>query len=659
MANLDVAVDYLGEEEEEQESNPDLLALFAEEDNLVGQFDDVLDDERLGEIGMICARGFDEDFQSESDWRSDIEDLHKMIDETQPNKTFPWPGAANVVYPMILNAALQFNARAYSTLINDGRPALAKIIGEDTGIPQMDPETNQPLQNPETGEPQWEVEPGAKRSRADRVSEHMSYQLTEEMVEWEEETDNLLLAVAIDGCAFKKVWFDQDLGRNVSEFVAALDLVVNTNTKNMETCPRASQVMAYFPHEIQEKVNLGLWEDPELALKEGDHKEEEFVEQYTYLDLDGDDYSEPYIVTYHKESSKVVRIVANYDVKGIQVVGDDVAKVTKKEKFVKYACFPSATGKYKAKGFGQLLKPINETVNSLINQLIDAGTLSNTGGGFMSKNLRIKGGVIRVNPGEYHKVDVMGGDLKDAILPLPVREPSMVLFSLLGLMIESGEKLANIQDIMTGGGGENAAVGTIRALIEQGMKVYTSIFKRLYRSMKTEMIMLYKLNAEFLEDQVYSNVMDNPKAIARADYEGESLDIMPAADPNMATDIQKAAKADALQTFIGRPWINGAAIDQETMSAMNISDPERFFIPVSDDPTPEELKIAAELAIKKQEADTKRLQAITKAILDLQTTEEKGGSGLVNIEELLAIIDTSRKEGILDDETNPAGADPG
>lgn len=398
---------------------------------------------------------------------------------------------------------------------------------------------------------------------------------------------------------------------------------------------------------------MGLWIDPELEFKEGEHKPEEFIEQHTYLDLDEDGYPEPYIVTLHRETSKVVRIVANFDLEGIEVNGEDVAKVTPKRYFVKYECFPNPSGGFKGKGFGQLLLHINESINALINQLIDAGTLANTGGGFIAKSFRIKGGAIRFEPGEWKKVDVMGGAMKDAILPLPVREPSSVLFTLLGLMIDSGKELASIQDVMTGGGPQSAAVGTTLALIEQGMKVYTSIFKRLYRSFKEEGKLLYALNSEFLEDQVYKNIMDTPQAISQADYEQGSMDIAPAADPNMATDIQKAAKAQALQSFIGRPWIDGAAIDIETMEAMNVDDPQRFIVPSSDEPTPEELLALAEMQIKKQDSNSKAWKAITSALKDLQDIEEAGGSGMVNADELAVIEDKIRKQTGILDETPP------
>ena len=657
MANLDVVADETDGTVEQQESNPDLLALFAEEDNLINQFD-ILDDERVNKIGMICQRGFEEDWTSEADWRADIEKIHKIVEQDQVARTSPWVGAANVNFPLIINAILQFGARSYATLLNDGDIVKQQVVGDDEGIPLLD-EQEQPVVNPETGEPQWQVPPGAKQARADRVSEHMNYQLLEEMEEWEEDHDKMLHAVPTDGCAFKKVYFDSDLGRNVSEFVLATDLIINDTAKNITTCPRISHLTAYYPHEIQEKVNLGLWEDPELEIDEGVFEPEEFVEQYTYLDLDEDGYPEPYIVTYHKNRAKVVRIKANYDARDIEVVGDQVAKVTPKRYFVKYGCFPNPSGGFKDRGFGQLLLHINESVNSVINQLLDAGTLANMQSGFISKSFRIKGGAVRFDPGEWKKVDVMGGAMKDAIVPIPVRDPSNVLFLLLGMLIDSGKELASIQDVMTGGGPQSAAVGTTLALIEQGMKVYTSVFKRLWRAEKEEFKLLYKLNAEFLEEEDYRNVLDNPEANFKEDYELESMDIAPAADPNMATDIQKAARAQALQSFHGRPWINGAEIDRETMEAMNIADPDRFLIPPSDEPSPEELLALVEMQIKKKDSDSKWVKALTDSLVNLQDVEEKGGSAMTNMDELSVVVDKAKETGIANDENNSPGSEPG
>lgn len=644
-----VNVDNLGEGPEEERGNPDLLAFFAEQDNLVGEYEE-LDDERVNEIGTLCHRGFEEDWQSEAEWRDDVEKIHKIVEQEKGEKTSPWPNASNVNFPLMLNAILQFNARSYATLLNNSNIAIQKVIGSDDGIPQTD-EQGQPVAGPD-GQPAWEVPPGAKQQRAERVSKHMNYQLTEEMEEWEEDHDKLLIAVPTDGCGFKKVYFDPDLGRNVSELVVATDFVINDTTKNLVTCPRMSHITAYYPNEIQEKVAMGLWADPELELREGYFDPEEFVEQYTYLDLDGDDYSEPYIVTYHRETAKVVRIKANFDVEDIQVVEDQVAKVTPKRYFVKYECFPNPSGGFKGHGFGHLLLHINESVNTIINQLIDAGTLANMGGGFISKNFRIKGGKIRFDPAEFKRVDVMGGNLRDGILPLPINEPSQTLFVLLGLLIDSGKELASIQDVLTGGGSENAAVGTTLALIEQGMKVYTSIFKRLYRAERDELRLLYALNTEFLDDQVYRMILDEPQAIQNSDYDPSNMDIAPAADPNMATDIQRTARAQALQSFVGRPWINGMEIDRETMEAMNIADPDRFLIPPSDEPTPEELMAMAELRLKEMDSKSKAYKALSEMMLNLQKVEEAGGDAIVNADEMAVVVEKAEQAGILPDEQN-------
>ena len=511
-----------------------------------------IDDEMLNQIGSQALQGYEEDHQSEADWRQQVKDVREIIAQTKEDKVYPWPDASNIKYPLILTAGLQFNARAMPVILNDGDVILGKVIGSDKGMPAIDPESGELVMNPETGEPLMETEPGAKQARADRVAKHMSIQMLEEMDGWEEDTDRMTLAIAFDGSAFKKVYFSEETGKNASDFITATDLVVNSYTKDLKSCPRISHITAYYPHEIMEKINLGMYRDPEVGLYDDEESRDpiDVIEQHTLIDLDDDGYPEPYIVTIHKETGKVFRILANYTPEGIIEDQElNIARITKRDYFVHYYCFPDPAGGFKGKGFGQLLLPINDSVDSILNQLVDAGHLANTGGGFLGSGFRVMSGATRFTPGEWKKVDVRGGTLRDNILPLPVQDPSPVLFSLLGFLVDTGKEMASIQDVMTGGGSPDAAVGTTLANIEQGMKVYTSIIKRLYRSLKEEARLLFDLNAQFLPDREYMETMDDPDAVVKEDYKRDDFDIVPAADPNLATDVQRALKAQVVMQF--------------------------------------------------------------------------------------------------------------
>jgi chaperonin GroES len=567
----------------------DLLFVASQPDLL-----EYLSDERVDELGVIAKDGYDIDHASLTEWRDELKKIRDMANSPKAKKTYPWPGASNVRYPLIISSAWQFNARAYPAIVNMGTPVLAKVIGSD--------------------------ENSQKQLRADRVSRHMSWQLTEEMTEWDEDMDRLLLTLPIDGCVFKKIYFDENLTRNVSEMVICDNLVVNANTMDLASCPRISQRFSLYPHEIKERINSGDYRDVEdnygVELEdERDQTPINFIEQHTYIDLDGDGYPEPYIITCTEDEGTVARISANFTAKGILADEEgNVVAIKPIRYFVKYECFPDPSGCYYGKGFGALLLPLNDSVDSTINMLLDAAHLANTGGGFVANQFRLESGSLKFTPGKWQKVDTAGFPMKDAIMPLPVPDPSPVLFQLLGMLIESAKEIGSTQDVMTGGApGANTPATTTLAIIEQGMKVYTAIFKRIYRAMKAELDLLFILNATHVDPGVYKTILDTDLAVAEQDYSLDDLDIAPAADPASATDIQKAAKAQILMQFYGSPTANNAKIMTDALRAGGIAEPEKYLIPEQEGPSAEEIQAMEELRIKEMEAKTKRLVAVAEA----------------------------------------------
>jgi len=597
-------------EDIEQLSAADRLALLSNQANITPY----LEEQLLGEWGDRALRGFEDDLSSRAEWELEIEDIRRIAGQNlyDDTKVYPWPDASNLTYPLMTVAALQFNARAYPAIVNSGTPALARVIGKDTD--------------------------GEKQKRATRVSSHMSWQLMEEMEDWEEETDRLLLTLPLEGCAFRKVWFDPSRGRNVSELVLATDLVVNNYAKNLTDCPRISQRTALYPHEIAQKIALGVFRDADFGSPaEDEHAPVEFIEQHTWFDIDGDDRPEPYIVTVSRETGEVARVVANFDARDIVVDSEGrIAKITPRKYFIKYECFPDPEGSFYSKGFGQLLRPLNDAVDSLVNMLIDAGHLSNVQGGFIAKGFRVDSGALRFTPGEWKKVDTGGAPMKDAILPLPVREPSQVLFAMLGLLVDAAKEISSVSEVMSGGPPPaNTPATTVLSLIEQGMKVYTAIFKRIWRSMKQEFKLLYDLNARHLDPEQYKRVLDDPDAIAEQDYETVSLDIVPAADPSMSTDIQRAARTQMLLGFIQFPGANPITILEEAMRTAGIEEPERFMAPEQQGPTPEQAAKLFEMQIKQKEMLFKGIEQLASAFEKAAKSDELGADNLLNMKELI------------------------
>lgn len=505
--------------------------------NLIGKLDDAV----VQSLGKQVVSGYEIDEDSRYDWRKKVEDGIKIAKQVAEKKTFPWNGAANVKFPLIASASIQFAARAYPQIVNGTDIVKAEVMGQDPT--------------------------GQKEARAKRVSQHMSWQCLEQMPEWEPDMDQLLHGLPVMGTYFKKTFFDPLYQRPRSIALTPLEVVVNMKHKGtLDTCRRITQELWLYKNNVIERENAGLYEkgsSDAMMNQQDEIKEQElFLEQHCWYDCDGDGYEEPYIVTVNRDSGFVCRVVANYDETTVHLDGNDkIMAIRPIEYFTKYTFIPSPDGDFYDIGFSQLLGPINEAMSTLINQLLDAGSLANSGGGFISKGLRWNGGRLTFELGEWKPVDVVGTSLKDSILPLPVQQPSSVLFQLLGLLNDTGNKLAAVSDMMSGESpSQNTPATTVLALIEQGLKVFTAIYKRVFRSMKQEFKKLYRLNSLYMNEEEYFRVLDAKNVAFRSDYGMEDLDVVPVADPSMASEAQRLARANALmQTLPVNPSPMGKA----------------------------------------------------------------------------------------------------
>lgn len=551
-----------------------------------------IDDDILRNIGSKVIREYQIDETSRGEWKSKAEKALERAKMKRTAKTYPFDGASNVKYPLLATAAQQFAARAYPAIVEGQRVVKGQVIGDD--------------------------EDGSKRSKADRISKHMSYQLINEMPEWEEDTDQMLLQLPVVGCTFRKVFYDMTLGRNRSEMVSALDLCVNQKTRSMDTVPRISQVFELYPHEIEDRVADGVFINCDKlgsANSGGDDDEDaphEFIEQHRYLDLDEDGYREPWIVTVHKETERVVRITANFDPAELTLADDGkrMGRIARYNVFVKYPFFRDPEGGFYDLGLGELLESISEVIDSNINQMMDAGHLQNAGGGFIGSGLRLKKSQMRFSPGQYHVVEAPGVKIREAIYNMEHPGPSPVLFQLLGMMIEAGKEISQVKDILSGDVPRQQPATTTLAMIEQGMKVYTSIYKRIHRSLKKEYGLLFALNAKHLPEEQYFVVLDSRKAIKKSDYEVGSLDVAPVSDPNIVTDMQKMTRAQAYLELAANPGAEGVINKREVimryLDGIGTDDIEKLLIPEPTQPPPEQ-QLAMEGAVA--EVETKKSTA--------------------------------------------------
>ena len=492
--------------------------------------------EQLHTIGANALEGYEADKESRKEWENAVDEWTKLATQVREAKTYPWPKASNVKYPLLTTAAMQFAARAYPSLVpSDGKIVKSKVIGKDP-----------------TGE---------KSSQADRVSMYMSYQLLHEMHGWEEGMDKLLIMLPVVGTLFKKTYWDSTNKRVASDVILPKNLVVNYWAKNLETAERVSHVIEMSPRVLKERQRGGTFLDVDLG---GvpipvDSKNPPpvdtttpytIIEQHTYLDLDEDDYPEPYIVTFHLESGKVLRITARFDENGMSYTDDGkLIKIDALQYFTKFGFIPNPDGSFYDIGFGVLLGPINESVNTLINQLIDSGTLNNLQSGFLGKGMKLRLGETKFQPGEWKAVNSTGDDLKKQIVPLPSKEPSNVLFQLMGSMITSGKELASVAEIFVGKmPGQNTPATTTMATIEQGMKVFTAVYKRIYRSLEEEFIKLFNLNNTYLNPATYQEVLDIE--VGPKDFDAKQYKICPGADPTAVSQTEKLLKAQGLQELL-------------------------------------------------------------------------------------------------------------
>lgn len=542
--------------------------------------DEDVDQAKIDKVSQDVIHEFEIDWNSCGDYREKYEKWMKLALQVAENKTFPWNKASNVIYPLITSAAIQFSARAYPAIVRDQNVVKGTVWGEDPS--------------------------GEKMTRAHRIGQHMSWQLLKEQEEWETQTDRLLLIIAIAGTMFRKSYFDPEAGRNVSETATALQIVVNFNAKSFETAPRITEIIRLYPYEIEQKIRAGAFLDVDYGRDvETDTMDPDapvtFLEQHRRIDLDGDGYAEPYIVTVAKDSGMLARIVARFDLEGVMFgrLDHKIHKIEPIQYYTKYGFIPNPDGEIYDIGFGHLLYPLNESINTTLNQMFDAGTLANAGGGFIGSGMSINTGTVNFQVGEYKVVNTPGTTLRENLVPLNFPGPNGVLYNLLVFLVECAKEVAQIKDVMVGDmPSDNTPATTMLAVIEQGLQVFSAIHKRIHRSLKKEFAKLFRLNRLYLEENTGYLVGDEWHQISRQDYMAGS-GVEPISDPRMLTDMQRMGRAQFLLQFRGDPLINQVEIRRRVLDAGQIDQPEKLLV-LQPTPDPKLLLRAHELDIRQQ-----------------------------------------------------------
>lgn len=618
--------------------------------------------EDLACIGEEVVDGYTADRKSRQGWEERNVESIKLALQVTEQKNFPWVNCANVKFPLVTVAALQFLARV--SILTKGRQIVkCDVIGPDPD--------------------------GIERARADRVQQHMSFQLVEEDTEWVNDDEKAKFAASIMGCAFKKSYFDPVAGINLSEYVPASHLVVDYHTKNFDRCNRVTHVLEMTSNDLKERERRGVFlkmdDDAESVPLENSLQDMadriqgierpaesasgsfEILEQHCWMDLDGDDYREPYIVSVRSDTSQVLRIVARYFDQGdvhrvhdaaigrmlenaqtsavpaakaeylktaeeLKNASDNlITRIDAQSFFTKYPFIPSIDGGFYDMGFGSLLGPTNKAVDTLINQQLDSGTMQVTAGGFLGRGVKIKGGKSSFDPFEWKQVDSQGDDLRKNIVPLPTNAPSTVLFQLLGLLIQYGEKISGSTDIMTGmNPGQNTPAETSRNTVEQGMMLFSGIYARMHRSFKQELAKLYRLNQLFLEttQQYFLLANGTSEMIAQGDYKAGRYQVSPAADPATVSQSQRQQKALLVhQMATSSPGFNTYLAAKQVLEANDVQGIDQLLPDpkgpnaINPGPNPELLIKQGELQLKQQELGVKQQQfqfAVQQGIFEMK-----------------------------------------
>lgn len=619
----------------EEQTGLHRLMTFADTD---GDISHLLTANELDDVGHKVVEDYETDDASRSEWKTTVEAAFKRAAQERPElaKNTPWIGCSDVDYPLLTVASQQFNARAYPAIIRGDEAVGIKVFGDQPkpmppSTQGADPQQLQQLQQLFAQNQKWD----AKTARAKRVKTYLNYLLFYLMYNWEDSVDNLLTQLPIAGTGFKKVYYDPMRG-TCSDYVNPLNLTVNMATKDLRTAPRITQDFTMYPYEIRAKQAQGLYRDVELTQLSDDEEEPRvLLEQHRMQDLDDDDIDEPYIVTVDRETQQVLRIEAAYDEDDVIIVKDRVVEVKRFVPFVKFPFLRDPKGRFYEIGFGQLLEPLTEVINTAINELLDAGHAQVAGGGFIAGGLRLQNpgqsSSLKWRPGEYKVANMPGGNLQQAVWERTLPNPSQVIYNLLEMMLGAAKEIGNIKDVLTGEAPNTAPVGTTQALIEQGLQGFTAIYKRVYRAMREEFQLIYKCEAKWGGEKsaaLYSELMDDPDADFAKDFAQAGMDITPVSDPTVVTHQQRLAKAQVIQQVAASfpNAINQQAAARRILEAADIDNPDELVV----QPTPppgmaEDIQnTAADTELKKAGALEKQTGAAKNQALTAKALAETG-----------------------------------
>tara|TARA_R110000772_G_scaffold99522_2_gene199418 strand:+ start:619 stop:3057 length:2439 start_codon:yes stop_codon:yes gene_type:complete len=563
-----VVVDF--DPQDQRGANDDFYANLAEE----------IPDRELSRISSDLLGEFDANKASRQDWEDAYTNGLELLGFTHDERTQPFRGASGVTHPLLAEAATQFQAQAFNELLPAGGPVRTVVMGKETA---------------------------GKAQQASRVRQFMNYYITNVMEEYTPDMDQMLFYLPLAGSTFKKTYYDETLGRAVSRFVPAENLVVPYETTDLETCPNITQVVRMSLNDLRKRQIAEVYLDvevipaqKEMSSLEGEMDRIEGIEpnQIDYdctilechVDLDLEGYEEideegeptgikvPYTVTISEDNGQVLSVRRNYR-------EDDELK--KKIQYFTHYKFLPGFGFY-GLGLIHTIGGLSRTATSALRQLIDAGTLSNLPAGFKARGLRIRDDDDPLQPGEFRDVDAPGGAIRDSLMPLPFKGPDQTLFQLLGFVVQAAQRFATITDLKVGDGNQQAAVGTTMAMMEQGSRVMSAVHKRMHYAMRQEFKILARVMSESLPQKYPYKVAGGDEEIMREDFD-DRVDVLPVSNPNVFSQAQRIMLAQTkLQLASQAPEIHNInEVYRDMYEALGVTDIDRIMKAVpTDEPAP-------------------------------------------------------------------------
>lgn len=563
---------------------------------------ELLEGEHLKDIVKDASHGYEIDLESCQDWIDMNKEALKMIKAEVKTEHTQNYAHSKVIYPLLASATIQLASRLIPHLVRNNRVAECAVLGPDPD--------------------------GMKAAKAEKVSTFFSYELLIDSDSWLKESHKLLHMVCAWGTGYRKLCFDEGQDKVLSEVLSPEDVIINANTTSLEKARRITVRNYMTKNQITEYIRSDKFlADIEVeSLKAGpsDGSDEslqdlqdtnpvyEILEQFCYLDLDEDGYEEPYIVYFHKDSETVLGIYAGYEAEDIHVNSKGkIKKIIPRPYIIDYHCIDDPAGGYHSMGLNHLLFHQNKSITSILRQLIDSGTLANQQGGFVTKAFKTKKREVKQELGKFTQLEIPPNvDIRSQIMPLPFKEPSQVLFSLLGLLIDAGKETGFVtQALMGESQGQNVPATTMLAIIEQGTRAFKPMVQKMYHSLKKEFKMMFHMYSRFANHERFIKYSDTNIQISKEIFNEDELDIIPVADPTQSSEAHRFIKLQALEQMMQSPLaqvLNLPAMAQRIFKDLQIERPEELIAPPQPqqpDPKMLELQMKQQIATAKIQLD--------------------------------------------------------